>query len=622
MSINRLVMTFALSDLASKGIKAMASNVRGLGEAGAEAAGHLEEMGQAAAQGVKAAEGMRQLGQALKPALDTVVSMEAAMKRLEVNLGAASAAELTAELEAARTVADAIQLATPFSSEQVLDGAITGLSKAGFSLEDVLADGGGAQASAYLATAEGSGIEAANDAVITLASKFGLLGSELSEGADALVRFGAAANTNGLELGQALSQVKGAAEMGLGINETLGLLAVSANAGLQGTAGGTATSAFIRQLGQLDGRSKGQLSAFDEDGAFKGLAAVTDELRTYFGGLTTEKQQQEAQDLFGDEGKGVLFALLEQERGSIEQVLAGAAGARGLDERVGVIADGVGAQQEALGGSTSSLVARLFEPLLEPARAVTSGANEAVGALSEAAAEDARIGQAVSGAAVTAMAGLGAVAALRFGKAGMAGMRGLGALRRIPGAGALGGIAGGKVAEELAGVTPVFVTNWPGGFGGGLAEAAGSAAASGGIGAGLKKMGAKIGATAAATLGASRVAKLGAVAARLGPAGAVLGAGAAGYGAGRVVDNALIGQETQAEAILHGLLAATANTFGTQFMSDETVGINDAAAMRGWDALREAIGLEVTVNNYPDGRTEVRTSGLPMDAVDARQGVG
>lgn len=571
--ISRLVMEFLVGDLASGSLRRIAAGVKDMGEAGKNAAKHLELAGESLNKAIKAGSAARAIAEGLSPAVQAAQDMEASLKRVQAALSVDEAKNFTKELERARTLADRLQIPTPFSSEQIVNEAIVGLKKAGFSFNDILAEGGGAKASAYLATAEETSVESANDVIITLASKFSLAGDQLFVAADELARYSAAANTSATELGEALGQVSGAQEMGLTRDDVLGLLSVEANRGLRGSSGGTAVNAFIRQLAKLEENSGGKLSAFDASGAPKALADITTELRTTFGGMTTEGQQTKAQAWFGDEGKDALFALLNTGRGSMEEVLAGARDSQSLDSRVEIMASGLGAQKEALGGNVSTMLARLFEPALEPLKALVGKANAAVGHIGEAAAADPRLGKAATGGAAALIAGLGLYGGVQAGRAGLEGWRGMKALKNLPGAGLAGGVGTGKALEEIAGVTPVFVVNMPAdGIGKGLSDAAGEAAG----GAGRWAKGAQT-------------------------ALAVSGAGAVGWEVGKTIDSALIGEGTKTERIVNAFVSTQLPALLAAVATDGTEGLgnNAAAFLDGWRAVKEglmeAVGVEVNV---------------------------
>lgn len=146
---------------------------------------------------------------------------------------------------------------------------------------------------------------------------------------------------------------------------------------------------------------------------------------------------------------------------------------------------------------------------------------------------------------------LGTLAAARYGGKGISSLA-----SRFGGAAA--GVAQGKALEAAAGVTPVFVVNWPGSSGVGLGEAAGLAAGA----AWMPKVASRA-KSLAVLAGGLPLATWGSMgAAGMATAGAgVVGAGAAGYGVGTAINHILnwgmskmMGKETSIGGEIYDLL--------------------------------------------------------------------
>ena len=140
----------------------------------------------------------------------------------------------------------------------------------------------------------------------------------------------------------------------------------------------------------------------------------------------------------------------------------------------------------------------------------------------------------VGGAAAT----LGTLAVARYGGMAISGLA-----KRFGGTAA--GVAEGKALEMAAGVTPVFVVNWPASMGGGLMDAAGAAA--GGAAAGKAATAASRARSLAVLAGGLPLSAWGTMgAAGLGTAAAgITAAGAVGYAAGKYILNPMLeGTET------------------------------------------------------------------------------
>lgn len=187
----------------------------------------------------------------------------------------------------------------------------------------------------------------------------------------------------------------------------------------------------------------------------------------------------------------------------------------------------------------------------------------------------------------TALA-LGTLAAARYGGMAVGGLA-----KRFGGTAA--GVAEGKALETAAGVTPVFVVNWPASMGGSVvgeiaATAAGSAAGAGTAGKVASR--AKSLAVLAGGLPLSAWGSMGA--AGLATAGAgVMAAGAGGYAVGTGINKAFIEGTAVGDKIGEGVARVLA-LFGNE-EARRAVEINDK--------LREAkIGGEVRIRIDQDGR--------------------
>lgn len=508
--LSKLALEFVVIDGGSAALRGISKQLGDLGEGGAEAGRKLEAMADSWQKGLKAMATAGSIKETLiDPGLAAAADLQEALANLKVNLDASSVEEMTRTL--AQAQADAARVAGPtrFSQEDVI-GVQTALKKAGLDMGAIVGRGGAAEAVAQLATGEsGMGIEQAQQAIITMGSIFGLSGSQYAGGADLLSRAGSAAATDPASLSQALAQASSAGALGLKPDETLALLGVLGNMGVQGGAAGTTLNAFLRQAAGSD--QKYGLGMFSGEGQFLGLQNAAEKLRQIMEGRTDQERQLALQKAFGDEGARAALALLRTGSGSLEGVLSSMGGARSLQEKVDVLSQTSKAQSGALAGTSKTALANLYAPLLAPMSELTGKANEVVGSIGTAAQEQEGLAKAVS----YGSAGIAGIAALvGAGYMLKGGYEGLGALRALGGglASDAVGIAKGKAVAAAAGVTPVYVTNWPAsGMPGGLGAGAGPGAAGGA--AGLST---------------------------LGKAGLVGAAGVAGFGIGTAINEGLI----------------------------------------------------------------------------------
>jgi len=192
----------------------------------------------------------------------------------------------------------------------------------------------------------------------------------------------------------------------------------------------------------------------------------------------------------------------------------------------------------------------------------------------------------------------GAAGALGLFGAARYGGKAVGALAKRLG-GTAAGVAEGKALEAAAGVTPVFVVNWPATMGGGLADLAGAAGA-GGVAANAGKVAGRA-KTLAVLAGGLPLSAWGTTAAGLGTAAAgVTAAGAVGYGVGTGINWAgeKLAKGTRFEGwgtdVIGGSIARVLAVFGNE---------EARRAIELTEKLRQAeVGGEIRVRVDQDGR--------------------
>lgn len=192
----------------------------------------------------------------------------------------------------------------------------------------------------------------------------------------------------------------------------------------------------------------------------------------------------------------------------------------------------------------------------------------------------------------------GAAGALGIFGAARYGGKAIGALAKRFG-GTAAGVAEGKALEAAAGVTPVFVVNWPATMGGSVADLAG-AVGGGGIAANAGKVAGRA-KTLAVLAGGLPLSAWGTTAAGLGMAAAgVSAAGAVGYGAGSLVNwgGEKLAKGTRMEGwgtdVIGGSIARVLAVFGNE---------EARRAIEMTEKLRQAeVGGEIRVRIDQDGR--------------------
>lgn len=573
----RLAMEFSLIDGASTGLRRLTDQLQQMGAVGEQAAADITQGLAEIGQGVK----LVRLGQAIKESvldggLQAAGDMQEALKGLEVELDRGSVQKVKRQLKQAGAEAARVAAPTAFSAEEVV-AIQTSLKRAGLDLGDVLGQGGAAEAVAQLATADrGLGAEGAQQAVITGGGVFGLKGAEYAGFADLLARAGSAGTADAGSIAEALKMAPKAGSMRP--EEVLGALATVSPV-MQGSMAGTSMNAFLTKASQNNARMG--LGLFNEDGSRKSLVDQAAALQGKFGGLSEQKRDVALTQAFGEEGSRFALALMQ---GDLAGTMEKMGRQRSLGERVDILSGSLNAQKRAREGSTRTLVATLFEPLLQPFGELERVANDAISSLTSFAENTKGVAEVVSFTVAGLAGGATVRGGLRAASGGAKLLRGLrsanlGNLFTDGGKGHGGGSGGGL------GVQSVFVTNWPGNLGG-LGDA-------GGKGPG-----------------------------KLGQALNLLSAGAAGYAAGSFIDQAIIGQDTRLETLTKGAIGLTGNiTPWRLFMDQEERTVNSQAGANAANMLAEMLNLNVRVNVAKDGSVSV-TSDVEGQVQQAQASAG
>jgi len=208
------------------------------------------------------------------------------------------------DLNALRQAALQAGKETSFSATQAADG-ITELSKAGVSTADVL--NGGLKGALDLAAAGQLSVGEAAETAASAMTQFKLSGSQVPHIADLLAAGAGKAQGSVHDMGAALNQ-SGlvAAQFGLSIEDTTGVLAEFASAGLLGSDAGTSFKTMLLALANPSKQSRDLMtelgiSFYDAQGKFVGVSGAAQILQTRLKGLTVEQRNQALGQIFGND---------------------------------------------------------------------------------------------------------------------------------------------------------------------------------------------------------------------------------------------------------------------------------------------------------------------------------
>jgi TP901 family phage tail tape measure protein len=267
----------------------------------------------------------------------------------------AAASEATgATLDRLRDAAIEAGAATAFSAVEAAQ-AQAELAKAGISTADIL--GGALRGSLDLAAA--GSLELGRSAEIAAAAMtvFKLSGNDVGHVADVLA---AGANKSSADvegLAQALDQ-SGlvAAQFGLGLEDTVGVLAQFAQAGLKGSDAGTslktALQRFVPQSKEArDAMEALGISLFDSEGRFIGIQAAAQELQDGLGSLSEKQRLAALTTMFGADAIRAATILYEGGGRAVAEWRDKVDDAGAASETAATKLDNLAGDLEELGGS-------------------------------------------------------------------------------------------------------------------------------------------------------------------------------------------------------------------------------------------------------------------------------
>lgn len=336
----------------------------------------------------------------------------------EKSMSAVSAATHASERDMGRLKDAAIEAGkdTQYSATEAAN-AITELSKAGVSTADVL--GGGLTGALNLAAAGQLDVAEAAETAASAMVQFGLDGKDVPHIADLLAAAAGKAQGSVHDMGFALNQ-SGlvASQFGLSIEDTTGVLAQFANAGLIGSDAGTSFKTMLLALANPAGETKDRMkdlgiSFYDANGAFIGLSGVAQELQLRLGHLTEEQRNATLGQIFGSDAIRAATILYRD-------------GAAGVDEwrrnvnDAGYAAETAAKLTDNLAGDVERLKGELETLAIQSGGGANSGLRVVAQSAEALVAQFGRLDPAVSGT-VTVLAILGG--ALTLGAAGWVKMR-------------------------------------------------------------------------------------------------------------------------------------------------------------------------------------------------------
>jgi TP901 family phage tail tape measure protein len=227
------------------------------------------------------------------------------------SLSHASAAEMDVLAKSAMTMGSAFGL----SANDVADAEIE-LVKAGVSVKEMM--GGALSGALALAAAGQIDVGKATEIATIALTQFNLKGKDVPHVAD-LLAAGADKALGGVqELGDGLKQGGlVASQFGLTIDDTVGTLSAFANAGLMGSDAGTSMKTMFLSLASPSKQAQAALdeyniTAYDSEGHFKGIADLAGQLHDKLGPLSDAQRNAALSTIFGTDAMRSASVLMKE----------------------------------------------------------------------------------------------------------------------------------------------------------------------------------------------------------------------------------------------------------------------------------------------------------------------
>lgn len=374
------VKLLALGDQYNATMKAAAENTRKLSTEGEKLRRQASEQREAFDTMGRSALG---LGAALGVGLAVAITKFADFDKAISNVQAATQ-ESRENMGLLRDAALEAGADTVYSATEAAN-AIEELGKAGLDTAQIV--GGGLDTALSLAAAGQLDVARAAEIAATTMKQFNLEASELPKVADLLAAGAGKAVGEVEDLAQALNQTALVANaMGLTVEETTGTLAAFADAGLLGSDAGTSFKSMLQRLTPISGEAAEEMerlniSAFDAQGNFIGIANFAGVLRESLKDLTPEQQAASKAIIFGSDAVRAATVLYDEGAEGIQKYIdqtndSGFA-AKVAADRLNNLAGDV----ERLGGALDTALIKSGSGANDSLRALTQGATGLVDAI-------------------------------------------------------------------------------------------------------------------------------------------------------------------------------------------------------------------------------------------------
>ncbi|MBI5562490.1 MAG: phage tail tape measure protein [Deltaproteobacteria bacterium] len=413
MSVSSIAIEFSIIDSLSKGVSVIKDRLHSLSSASKEVKQDFDRMASSFKYAAMAGLATRELYKGMKPAVGLAGDLQQEMLGVQAELmgSGKDARQLAEELKAVKSTAFEVQAWTPFDMTQIAT-LEKELVKAGARVEDITGKTGAAAASAALAVYERLDPVATGNALVSIGTPFKITAAGYMELADTISRAASASTVGAAEIADSARYAAGPmASLGKSSKEMLALSAVMAQVGISGSMAGVALKEFFLEAAKN--------KAFkDTKGNLIPTVEIVEKLKRSFKGVGEAERASRLNKIFGERGMQAAVALLNDGKGSYEDIVRSMEQSASLQDKINLSMQGFNNQMLSLKGTFKSTIADLFLPALPALTLIVAKTNELAAALGLASQKNTAVGKAVTYGTGATMGLLGG-GALALGLAGV-----------------------------------------------------------------------------------------------------------------------------------------------------------------------------------------------------------
>lgn len=295
---------------------------------------------------------------------------ESAMSRVQAISGATGK-----DLEALTQKAKDLGASTKYSAPEVAE-AMEEMAKAGWNTQQIL---DGMEGVLDAAAASGEGLATTSTIVADAITGFGLAAKDSTHVADLLTQAANAGTIDIADLGETFKYIAPVAKsMGLSIEDVTTAVSAMSMSGIKGSQAGTSLRTVLTRMVKptdavADAMDDLGIKLTNQDGSFKSLDQIVNEMRKSFSKLTDKQKTYYAAALAGQEGMSGLLAMLNLSQEEYDAIAESMDNCNGVaKETAEIMQQNLASAMEELGGGLETIAINIYEKV---APAITNFVN-------------------------------------------------------------------------------------------------------------------------------------------------------------------------------------------------------------------------------------------------------